>query len=56
MVGFGQREAAPNWKNPLRQHIGQARAENRRPFMFVGVPHILYRGTLLLDGIDVVEF
>jgi len=49
-------ESLTHFPDALRQHIGQARAENRRPFMFVGVPHILYRGTLLLDGIDVEEF
>jgi hypothetical protein len=40
----------------LREHIQMARSEKRTPFMFVGVPHILCRGTLSLDGISVVEF
>jgi hypothetical protein len=40
----------------LREHIQMARSEKRTPLLFVGIPHILYRGTLSLDGIEVVEF
>ena len=40
----------------LRKHIQTARSENRRPFMFVGVPHVLYKGTLQIEGIEIVEF
>ena len=40
----------------LRVHIQSARSENRQPFMFVGVPHVLYKGELSLDGIEIIEF
>jgi hypothetical protein len=49
-------ESLTQLPDALRQHIRLARAENRQPFMFVGVPHILYRGVLKLDGIEVVAF
>ena len=41
---------------PLREHIHSARSENRMPFMFGGVPHILYKGIIELDSVDIVEF
>ena len=40
----------------LCDHIQQARSENRKPFMFMGLPHILYKGSLPLDGIEIVEY
>ncbi len=40
----------------LPKHIQTARAENRTPLMFMGIPHILYKGVLSLDGINIVEF
>lgn len=40
----------------LRKHIQIARSENRSPFMFVGVPHILYKGALQIEGIEIVAY
>ncbi len=40
----------------LQKHIQIARSESRTPLMFMGIPHILYKGVLSLDGIDIVEF
>lgn len=40
----------------LREHIQITRSENRTPLMFMGLPHILYKGSLSLDGIEIVEF
>lgn len=40
----------------LREHIQIARSENRTPFMFMGLPHILYKGSLSLDGIEIIEY
>lgn len=39
----------------LLQHIKIAKADARRPFMFVGVPHVLYKGELSLDGVEVIS-
>lgn len=39
----------------LREHIRMARSEERRPFMFMGVPHILYKGTLSIADIEIIE-
>jgi len=42
--------------NALREHIKIAQAENRSPLFFVGVPHILYKGELPVDELEIVEF
>jgi hypothetical protein len=46
----------PQSTEALQKHIKIARAENRSPLMFMGLPHILYKGVLPLDGIDVAAF
>lgn len=40
----------------LQKHIQIAHSENRTPLLFMGIPHILYKGVLSLDGINIVEF
>ena len=40
----------------LQRHVQIGRAENRKPLMFMGIPHILYKGVLPLDDINIVEF
>lgn len=40
----------------LREHIQMAQSEGRRPFPFMGIPHILYKGTLSIADVEIVRY